>query len=514
MPSMKYLQFYWDRDCVLLPGQGKTKKVRSGCAGWKLADTQRNLPMLKRNAKVVNGTGGLLIVDVDPKNGGSVDALRRRFPDLAETRTVQTVTPHPNGFGTHLIFAIPDGVRVANRQLCAGIDVPHAVMLPGSVVRCEDGTVRKYELINEIEPAPAPLGLIAAVDKGQDSGVAAEVDRDGDDADGVVESLVGKFAAAGPSERNPTFLQVAPVVIRRKGAEGADMLRAAYTGDDDAWLEIALKGAIEKYAGAAAPNATLPSRYAAEAVRLVTQEARYGAWRGRTGATDRKVLLGVIRMCESSGRMTAVASVRTLALLTGLEPKTVTPAVKRLVESAHLCVVSNDDDGVPEYAPIVGELTTELCKGKAPLRGLLVDPLHDVWLGDGLTGRHCHVFDLVSVGVRRAKQISTAGGMAYDTARDALRELVDSGMLEKHGTVYSVPADVVETADRLAVERGGVEKRAKLAERIREERARPRGDAVQLEADDGLDAAADDIDAELRLWLWHEEELMRQLGLI
>jgi len=48
-----------------------------------------------------------------------------------------------------------------------------------------------------------------------------------------------------------------------------------------------------------------------------------------------------------------------------------------------------------------------------------------------------------------------AGGMAYDTARDALAKLVDAGMPGKDGTVYSVPADVVEIADRLAVLVGG-----------------------------------------------------------
>jgi hypothetical protein len=62
---------------------------------------------------------------------------------------------------------------------------------------------------------------------------------------------VAKFAAAGPGERNLTFLQVAPPVLRLMGVEGADMLRAAYTGDDDQWLETALKGAMEKYVGAA-----------------------------------------------------------------------------------------------------------------------------------------------------------------------------------------------------------------------------------------------------------------------
>jgi hypothetical protein len=102
--------------------------------------------------------------------------------------------------------------------------------------------------------------------------------------------------------------------------------------------------------------------------------------------------------------------------------------------------------------------------------------------------------------------------MGYDTVREALATLVDVGMLDRQGTAYSVPAGGVEIADKLAVERRGVEKRAKLAERIREERARPRGDAVRLALDGVLDVDADDIYEDERRW--HEEELMRQLGLI
>ncbi len=70
----------------------------------------------------------------------------------------------------------------------------------------------------------------------------------------------------------------------------------------------------------------------------------------------------------------------------------------------------------------------------------------DVVLRDGLTSRHSHVFELVCVGVRRAREIATAGAMAYDTARDPLAKLVDAGML-----------------NRQAVELGGMEKRAELA---------------------------------------------------
>lgn len=504
---MKHLHFYLDRDCIVVPGWGKTKGIRKGCGGWTLADTQRNVGMLKGNARAVNGSGGLLIVDVDPKNGGSVEALRQRFPDLPDTRTVQTVTPHPDGFGVHLIFAIPGDVRVAHRQLGAGIDVPHSVMLPGSVVRCGDGVDRTYVLVNDVEPAVAPLGLIAAVDKGWDSGDTSDVD--GDALDGSIDHLVDRFAAAGPGERNSVFLKVAPVVIRSKGAAGAGMLRAAYAGDDDAWLEIALKGALEKYAGSAAPNTVSPSSYAAEALRRTAQQARYGPWKGATGATDRKVLLGVIRRCETTGAMTTVASIRTLALLSGVEPKTVQSAIKRLTASGRVYVVGTDAEGVAEYTPIVGELTTVVSKGESPFRGFPVNPLGDVWLADGLTGRHSHVFDLVDVGVCRAKQIATAGGMGEDTARDALKVLVGCGMLVKQGAVYSVPADVAEIATRLALECGGVERRAKLTARICDERARPRGDAAPTISDIG---GVDDIDDELRQA--EEDELLRQLGLL
>ncbi|HEY5149903.1 MAG TPA: hypothetical protein VIJ23_08785, partial [Mycobacterium sp.] len=67
MPAMKYLRFYLDRGCVVVPGYGKTKNTRKGCGGWTVEATRRNVSMLMRNAKVINGSGRLLIVDVDPK---------------------------------------------------------------------------------------------------------------------------------------------------------------------------------------------------------------------------------------------------------------------------------------------------------------------------------------------------------------------------------------------------------------------------------------------------------------
>ncbi|WP_174518124.1 bifunctional DNA primase/polymerase, partial [Mycobacteroides abscessus] len=210
---MKYLGFYLDRGCVVIPGYGRTKNTRKGCGGWTLVDTQQNTDMLTKNAKVRNGTGGLLIVDIDPKNGGSIESLRQRFPDLPETRIVRTVTQHPNGLGVHLIFTIPEDVAVAtNRALGTGIDVPDAVMLPGSQVKCDDGVIRAYELVRDVEPAPAPLALIAAVDRGQESEQTASVGPDYSDE--LIDSLVDRFAASAPGERNAVYNQVAFPVLR------------------------------------------------------------------------------------------------------------------------------------------------------------------------------------------------------------------------------------------------------------------------------------------------------------
>lgn len=159
MPPKKYLKFYVGRNCVVVPGRGRTKAVRKDCGGWSSYQTQWYQSKLTGNAMLKNGTGGLLVVDIDPKNGGSVESLRRRFPDLLDTRTVQTVTPHPDGFGVHLIYTIPDDVRVAtNRRLGVGIDVPHWAMLPGSKFVGDDGIERMYELIDDREPAAAPRG--------------------------------------------------------------------------------------------------------------------------------------------------------------------------------------------------------------------------------------------------------------------------------------------------------------------------------------------------------------------
>jgi hypothetical protein len=175
---------------------------------------------------------------------------------------------------------------------------PDAVMLPGSVVQGDDGRDRTHTLAHDIEPAPAPLALIATVDKGQESGPASPVDPDA--SDGIVATLVGKFANAGPGERNDVFTEVGLPVLRAKGVEGADMLRAAYPGDDD-WLEQALNSAMKTIGMTAPSSARQRSRYVDDVLRWVTEDVRYGKWSSVSG---RKVMFAVASMCSSLGRMT------------------------------------------------------------------------------------------------------------------------------------------------------------------------------------------------------------------
>lgn len=506
MPAIKYLRFYLDRKCVVVPGWGKTKKTRKDCGSWSWWHTERNTDMLKGNAKVRNGTGGLLIVDVDPKNGGSVASLKRRFPDLPDTRTVRTVTQHPDGPGVHLIFTMPSGVRLAtNRPLGPGIDVPDAVMLPGSIYRGDDGVDRKYTLVNEVEPAPAPLALVAAVDKGQASTDGPPLDVGS--AAGVLDRLLRRWAEAGPGERNFVFTEVGIPILRLAGERGPDLLRYAYAGDD-AWLDQAIESASRKAGITSAPMFRLRSRYVDEFLHFATLRARYGRW---SNASARRVTYAVVSRCSSTVQATTpFLSLRDLALMSGIETRTVANALSRSLKSGDVYVVATDEDGLRQYTPVVGEMTTVSSKGITPLRGLLVDPCHDVWMCTGLTGRASQVFDLVDVGFRKASQIAAAGGMGRDTARDALRTLVDVGMLEKDSAVYTVPDNVAEMAERLAEDLGGRARRAKLTDRISEERARPRGDAEPV-SDTEVFERDDDYERRRRK---EDGELMRQVGML
>ena len=145
-------------------------------------------------------------------------------------------------------------------------------------------------------------------------------------------------------------------------------------------------------------------------------------------------------------------------------------------------------------------MTTVISKG-IPLG---IPAVSEVWLSDGLGGRCSQVFDLVSAGVRRATPVAKAGGMGIDAARDALASLVEAGLVIRNGLDHDIAPDAVAVADQLSKERRGLLRWVYLEERIRDERARPRGDEVAAAkaADDGRHRREE------------HDELMRQVGML
>lgn len=104
---------------------------------------------------------GLVAVDVDPRNGGAVDALRRPLPDTCYAKT--------GGGGFHYLFRSRNGTRYPGK-LAPGIDLKHGA---GSYI-CVEPSVhasgQKYVWLDETEPwttTPAEAPEWLALQPGQ-----------------------------------------------------------------------------------------------------------------------------------------------------------------------------------------------------------------------------------------------------------------------------------------------------------------------------------------------------------
>ena len=146
--------------------------------GWQAGattDEQRFRRWLTENPEYNLGTptDELLVIDVDPKNGGSIDALLAMGP-LPDTQVSET----PSG-GTHYIFDLPAEVSVPNSvgKLARGIDVRGRgglIVLPGSTINgCDYHWVEGYSP-KERKRALAPDWLIELAKKGSKSGKKSE----------------------------------------------------------------------------------------------------------------------------------------------------------------------------------------------------------------------------------------------------------------------------------------------------------------------------------------------------
>ena len=260
--ASRHLDYYLSRGCVVVPCQSGTKKLARGVGEWTAEDSRANRHKLARNAALRNGTGGLLVVDIDAKNGGSLDLMAERFPGSTVTRTIQTVSPGKDGFGLQLIYALPDGFKISPTVLVRDgegrpmIEVASFAMVPGSRARGADGAVRTYEVVRDVAPSPATPELLAAVEARRVAERSQPVRRrrEPTDARARLDVLLARIAAAGDGQRNYAFhrerITRGPTLCRARGGPGDrphDGVRAVRR-QDDRWVEAAIRSAIRRAA--------------------------------------------------------------------------------------------------------------------------------------------------------------------------------------------------------------------------------------------------------------------------
>ena len=144
-------------------------------SGWQAGastDENRFRTWLTKNPEYNLGTptDELLVVDVDPKNGGSIDALRALGSPLPDTQVSAT----PSG-GWHFIYDLPTDVRVRGSvgKLAPGIDVRsrgNLIVLPGSTFNGRDYRWVEGYSPKERKRAIAPAWLIELAKKANKPG--------------------------------------------------------------------------------------------------------------------------------------------------------------------------------------------------------------------------------------------------------------------------------------------------------------------------------------------------------
>ncbi|MFD3748004.1 bifunctional DNA primase/polymerase [Nocardia sp. NPDC058633] len=564
-----HLGFYLDRGCVVVPCLPGKKHVVKGAGDWTPERSVADRERLSRNAAVRNGTGGLLVVDIDAKHGGSLGLMAELFPDSTMTRTIQTVSPGVNGLGAQLIYSIPDGFKIRQCVLARNdqgepmIEVAAFAMLPGSRARGSDGKQRFYEVVRDLSPYAATPELLAAVEaravvEGSD---AAPADRDIADARIQLNAMVARVAAAGPGQRNEVFTQCALPVVRLCDVldeDPEDVLTSAYEqsgGTDRGWIASAVRSAVRGATGGPLGPQGL-GQWAKARLSKIETWARFAPWCGKAGPSDRRVLLALVAACVGQGNTETTLGRRKLAVIAGVSEEAVEDALKRLTTQGHLQTFKQEkwsvrrplppvEDNSHMFPPLVreipttGDLSDDLWKG--------LSPLHMIWStpktakGLGLDGRHGHLYDLVCGGLTTAKALGDYIGSRPDSLNRPLVRMVEVGLLVKSGRGFAPADDAGQLADKLALELGAVEvcahrenryqdddvKWVEVQRRQRESAQQPSKvhdsivdlleSSVQQELSDQekaeiLQEVAEEAEDERRRWE-DEQELMRQLGI-
>ena len=139
---------------------------------------------------------GLVVLDIDPRNGGSDTALVDTFGHLPDTLSVWSGR---NDGGCHLYYRIPDGLTITSRRLPRGVDLRQGgkayCILPPSL---HPATGQPYTWGNECSPAWLPATALRVLVPPEPKRPTSQY-RSGP---GRVEPLVRTVARAEPGQRN------------------------------------------------------------------------------------------------------------------------------------------------------------------------------------------------------------------------------------------------------------------------------------------------------------------------
>lgn len=416
-------------------------------------------PLANGNKAGRNGTGGIVVIDVDirpdrPDVSANFDSFCAAFPGVAETETMRVTSRTEGAF--HLVYSWPEEYPYPAKSIAPGtvlgrgIEMPPYYMLPGSVV---DG--RKYTATrHSVKRIPDSLAL-AILRNDATAAVSERPARRAVDTETQARELLATIASAPPGERNAVYTRVAFPLLGLLGEdEFCERLAEAWPGDDteDELLQRA-KSTVEAYSGGYAeqPSRVVSlgySRHRHCALVDLVERVRLGRWEGRTAATDRRVMLALALKALAANAVTVDCPVETLAREAGIYPKDVRKALRRLQARELVSFPSRRSDKPSEdYLGTVCLVRPVLVGlyglgGNTPLQTHLeneykypyeakevIGPLHPVWRHGRLQGRHAHLFDLIDSGTCTRVELASVSGVGPSTVKDTVARLIESGLV-------------------------------------------------------------------------------------
>ncbi len=437
---------------------------------------------------------------------------------LSEELPAVVVTSGREGH-RHLYVRSEDRAIVESRALELGIPAtarrrsirpplaPHRLGLQTALVRPE--TVEEVldalgpPVIDEPATKELPEWLLKLIGEGDTQGKYA------------TRSAMALAIASGLRGAGYDFHTYRTVMDNRDNAGGAKY-HALEDGEGREKPDAFLARTWEKAANRLSPAEIVAELESARAAVMA------GDWKGRTGNSDRAVMLALCQLGIDSGTTQFAFGSRGIALAAQVEDKTARKALGRLVAAGWLEKYTADQTGHADSYRL-GHKATMTAHIPSPHRAKCgtygqIDPdrvsLHPAFRNGSGLGQGPGRTWLILRGMKgpsTAKEVAEASAAKSRTVGRHLKLLESHGLAVKDGKHWTAAGDV-QRLDELAVAFGAVERGEVQAERYERNRLAFRyikGLPIGVELPDAEAAAQE---AEYRRW-YQEQLLLEQLGL-